>query len=252
MRRWHLALSVFLICTGIARAEDLVVLLSTQDVAITSTYQGARVTVFGMIERDASSISRAGKYDVVVTVAGPTAPLAVREKIRTGPLWINRTVQRHASVPGYYALMSNGPILTIANEAARERQKMGLGNFLENAGLAADGTITPATDALWRLRKQAGLLVEDIKGVVLVRSNLFSSAIPLPASAPTGRYLVGVTVLSEGVPLKTINTSFVVRKIGFEALIAAYARDNGWLYGLVTVLSALLIGYLGNLAFRRD
>ena len=234
-----------------AAAEDLVVLMSTQDVAITSTYSGARVAVFGMIERDASTLSRGGKYDVVITVAGPSASQVLRAKERTGPLWINNTVRRYPDVPGYYALLSTGPVPAIANDPARERQKMGLAFYL--APSAAPSDAIEATDAaLFRLRKKAGLLVEDPRAVQMHRPNLFSSAVTLPASAPTGRYLVGVTVLASGVPLKTVNTSFVVRKIGFEAYVAAHARDNGLLYGLFAVLCALVIGVLGNLMFRRD
>ena len=249
MRRTLFAALALLPAT--ARAEDLVVLMSTQDVAITSTYTGARVTVFGMIERDASSVSRSGRYDVVVTVAGPGGPVVLREKTRTGPLWINRTLKRYPDLPGFYALMSTGPVPVVANESARERQKLGLGYFLTPSP-APDEAAEAGDAALLRLRKSGGLLIEDIKGVQMPRPNLFSSAIPLPASAPTGRYLVGVTVLASGVPLKTVNTSFVVRKIGFEAYVAAAARDNGLIYGLVTILSAIAIGFIGNLMFRRD
>ena len=252
MRRGALLLP--LLAATPAFGEELVVMLSTQDVAITSTYTGARVTVFGLIERDATSISRSGKYDVVVTVAAPATPLVVREKERTGPLWINRTLQRYPDVPGFYALMSTGPIGTVANETARERQKMGIGYFLTRSAASAgtEARATEAAEALARLRKKVDLLVEDPRGVQMPRPNLFSSAIPLPASAPTGRYVVAVTVLADGVPLKTTSTSFVVRKIGSEALMAAFARDNGWLYGLLTAFSALFIGYVGNLMFRRD
>ena len=248
------ALAFLFLAATPAHAEDLVVLLSTQDVAITSTYTGARVTVFGLIERDATSISRSGKYDVVVTVAAPAMPLVVREKEQTGPLWMNRTLQRYPDAPGFYAMLSTGPINTVANEAARERQKMGIGHFLTRAHTPAgsEGREADAAAALSRLRKKADLLVEDPRGVQMPRPNLFSAAIPLPASAPTGRYVVGVTVLAEGVPLKTTSTSFVVRKTGSEALMAAFARDNAWLYGLLTAFSALFIGYVGNLMFRRD
>ncbi|MCA0422659.1 MAG: TIGR02186 family protein [Proteobacteria bacterium] len=237
-----------------AHTEELTVLMSTQDVAITSTYTGARVTVFGLVERDATAISRGGKYDVVVTVAGPPWPIVVREKEETGPLWINQTLRRYPDVPGYYALLSNGPVATVANEAARERQKMGIQYFLTRASTVqgGEGREEDAARALSRLRKKAELLVEDAKAVHLPRPNIFSAVIPLPATAPTGRYVVSATVLSDGVPLKTTNTSFVVRKIGTEALIAAFARDNGWLYGLITAFSALFIAFAGNMMFRRD
>lgn len=252
--RWLLHLLLVLFAPLAARAEELTVMMSTQDVAITSTYTGARVSVFGLIERDATSISRSGKYDVVVTVAGPAAPLVVREKERVGPIWINRTLRRYPDVPGYFALLTSGPLASIANEAARERQKMGIDYYLTRASTVsgAEGREAAAAAALSRLRKRVDLLVEDARAVQMPRPNIFSAAAILPSTAPTGRYVVSITVLSDGVPLKTTNTSFVVRKIGTEALIAAFARDNGWLYGLIAALSALVIGYVGNLMFRRD
>lgn len=237
-----------------ARAEELVLMMSTQDVAITSNYTGARVTVFGAIERDAASISRPSKYDIVVSVTGPPSPLVVRQKEHRGPLWVNRTLWRYPDVPGYFALLTTGPITTVANEAARERQKMGMTYMLPPLAAIPD-ELNPdktAREALFRIRKSKNLLIEDPRGVQLPRPNLFSAAIPLPAQAPTGRYLISVTVLADGVPLKSTSTSFVVRKIGFEAYVAAYARDNGLLYGLATACIAIIIGFLGNMLFRRD
>ena len=253
MRRAAASAMLLLAATS-ARAEELVVMMSTQDVAITSTYTGARVTIFGAIERDATTLSRPSKYDVVVSVSGPASPLLVRQKEKLGPLWVNRNLMRYADVPGFYALLTTGPIATVANEAARERQKMGM-TYLMPAPSQLPDELNPektARSALFRLRKQEAMLIEDMRGVQMPRPNLFSAAIPLPAKAPVGRYLVSVTVLADGVPLKTSSTSFVVRKIGFEAYMAAYARDEGWLYVLVTVLSALFIGLLGNMLFRRN
>jgi len=237
-----------------ARAEVLVLMMSTQDVAIASNFTGSRVTLFGVIERDFASVSRPSKYDVVVTVSGPAAPVLVREKERKWPLWVNRTVWRYSDVPGYYALLTTGPVLGVANEAARERQKMGL-TFQLPALAELPDEINPdkiAREALFRIRKQQALLIEDARGIAMPRPYLFSAAIALPARAPTGRYVVTATVLSEGVPLKSTSTSFTVRKTGFEAYVAAYARDNGWLYGLATALLAVSLGFLGNLIFRRD
>lgn len=253
MRR-ALAILFFLMAALPGRAEELIVMLSTQDVAITSNYTGARVTVFGAIERDFASVSRPSKYDVVISVAGPASSVLVRNKELIGPLWINRNLMRYSDVPGYFALLSTGPVQQIANEAARERSRMGLTYMLPPLAQLPD-ELNPdktAREALFRLRKKRNLLVEDTRAIQMPRPNLFSAAIPLSASAPTGRYVVTVTVLAEGVPLKTSSTSFVVRKIGFEAYMAAYARDNGLMYGIVTAGLAVLIGLLGNLIFKRD
>lgn len=248
------ALLLWLSAAVPSRAEDIVMMLSTQDVAIASNFTGTRVTLFGAVERDFASISRPAKYDVVVTVSGPTSAVLVRQKEHRTLLWINRNVWRYANVPGYFAVLSTGGLKQVANEAAQERQKMGLTHHLPPLADLPD-ELNPdrlAREALFRLRRKQGLLIEDARAVQMPRPNLFSVAVPLPAQAPTGRYLVSATVLADGVPLKTTSTSFTVRKIGFEAYVAAYARDNGWLYGLATCLMALVVGFLGNLIFRRD
>lgn len=247
-------LTLLLLISAPLRAEELTVMMSTQDVAITSNYTGARVTVFGLIERDATAISRSGKYDIVVTVSGTSSGVQVRSKEHFGPLWVNRNLQRYANVPDYYAVLSSGPIDAVANEAARERLKLGLGHILPPLRDLPD-ELNPdkfAREALQRLRRKSGLLIEDARGVQMPRPNLFAAYVPLPAAAPPGRYVVTATVLSDGIPLKSTNTSFVVRKTGFEAYVAANARDNGWLYGLATAALAAIFGFLGNVVFRRD
>ena len=72
-----------------AAAETMVTSLSSHRVAITSNYTGTSIAVFGVIERDAQSISRASPYDIVVTVRGPRQTLVVREKEPAGILWLN-------------------------------------------------------------------------------------------------------------------------------------------------------------------
>ena len=55
MRRAAASAMLLLAATS-AGAEELVVMMSTQDVAITSTYTGARVTIFGAIEQEVAAV----------------------------------------------------------------------------------------------------------------------------------------------------------------------------------------------------
>ncbi len=41
-------------------------------------------------------------------------------------------------------------------------------------------------------------------------------------------------------------------KTGFEQYVADAARDYGLLYGAITALMALFIGWFGSVVFRRD
>jgi len=255
MRRFFALFLLF--AASPAVAEDLVLTLSTREVAITSTYTGADITVFGLIERDANTIARAGGYDIVVEVRGPAGDVVVQKKDRLGPIWLTTARKRFSKVPLFSAILSARPLAEITDEATRGRLKLGLVHFLpepapDDQSPLAEREAAAFRDALIRLRRidQAALILDN--SVTMVRPNLFSAKIPLPATAPTGLYLVHVSVLSGGVPLKTVQAGFVVRKVGFDAFIANAARNDAALYGLVTLLMAISLGWMANAIFRRD
>src|SRR5690606_38702294 len=88
------ALAGLLVSLAPAAAETLILSLSTHRVAITSTYTGSSIVVFGAIARDERTAARAAPYDIVVTVRGPRRTTIVREKERVGPLWLNTSQRR--------------------------------------------------------------------------------------------------------------------------------------------------------------
>lgn len=237
-----------------AMAEDLVLALSTREIAITSTYTGAEITIFGLVERDASTIARSGNYDIVGAVRGPAGEVTVQHKGKFGPIWLTENRKRYAKVPLFFSTLSAKPLTSISDETGRARLKLGLEHYLPPAQqAAAEGNGDFGfRNALLRLRREQGALVQDEKAVTMIRPNVFMAKINLPATAPTGLYVVDLTVLSEGVPLKTTQTGFVVRKVGFDAFVATAARFTPWSYAAFTVAMAILLGWIANLVFRRD
>lgn len=238
-----------------AASEELVLALSTREVAITSTYTGAEITVFGLIERDARTIARTGEYDIVANVQGPSGEIAIQRKGKFGPIWLTENRKRYTKVPLFFSILSSKPLATVVDENTRERLKLGLEYFLPEPALLEgrrDIDDFGFRNALLRLRREEGGLTQDEKAITMIRPNLFTAKITLPAKAPTGLYLVNLSVLSEGVPLRTAQAGFVVRKVGFDAFVANAARSEAWGYGLFTVIMAILLGWVANVVFRRD
>ncbi|HUN10761.1 MAG TPA: TIGR02186 family protein [Rhabdaerophilum sp.] len=255
-RRLAAALGLALLASSIpAQAEDLILALSTREVAITSTYTGAEITVFGLIERDARTIARTGGYDIVAQVQGPTGEVTVQRKGKFGPIWLTDDRQKYAKIPLFFSILSSRPLTTVVDEAVREKLQLGLEFFLPKPDAQPgrrDADDFGFRNALLRLRRDERGLIEDPKSITMIRPNLFTARVVLPATAPTGLYLVNLTVLAEGLPLKTAQAGFVVRKVGFDAFVANAARTEAWGYGLFTVLMAVMMGWMANLVFRRD
>lgn len=252
------ALALMLVlCPGppAACAQEMVITLSTREVEITSNFTGAEVTAFGLIERDSRMATRAGPLEVVATVQGPAGEVFLHQKAKFGPIWLTAGRRRFSNVPLYFALLSARPATEIADAAVAARLKLGLEHYLPAVPNATpDLALEEASfrDAMLRLRAEEAAMVVDPAAITMIRPNVFTAKVRLPGKAPTGLYLIHFSILSEGVVLRTVQSGFVVRKVGVDGLIAHAARANPATYGLVTILMAILLGWLANVVFRRD
>ncbi len=236
---------------GAAKAESLVTTISSGHVQINSTYTGAELVVFGVIERDGRVGARTDAYDVVVTSRGPEGNTVVREKVRFGPIWMNLDQRKFVGVPATLAVLSNRPLGDIAEPHLRRRYRLGLDMQVGPGGTdpAWDAAFL---DALLRLKTDGRLYMQDPKGVDFLTPNIFKATVPVPATAPVGHYGVEVSLLAGGVEIARAATGFEVAKVGFEAAVARSARQHALFYGLATVGIALAFGYLATIIFRRD
>jgi uncharacterized protein (TIGR02186 family) len=237
-----------------ARAEKLILSLSTPRVAIASNYTGTDVVVFGSIERDAQTVPRVGPYQIVLTVRGPKRSLVVRKKERLGPIWINQEQQKFTQIPSFMAVLSSWPLDQITTIALRRRLGIGIGHSLMGVDSLPDITPdqNPFLEALMRLKDENSLFTEDDRGVTFLTPQIFRSAITLPATAPTGIYTVEIRLFADNVIIAEDDIGFEVMKIGFEQQLADAARSHSLFYGLSVALMAVFFGWLANVIFRRD
>ena len=247
-------LALFLSLCGPAKAETLVASLSTSRVLISSNYTGSSIAVFGAIERDAQTISRASGYEAVVTVRGPRQTLTVREKKRVGPIWVNRAEQKFPDVPAFLAVLSSSPISAIITEPLREKLRVGLEAIIGSASFSPDRgpEDDPFREALLRLESRDGLYFQDERGVSFLTRTIFRAAVPVPATAPPGNYEVEIALFADHVLLSRAFTGFELVKTGFEQQVGVLARDWSLAYGAATAGVALLFGWLASVVFRRD
>jgi len=246
------ALAGLLASLAPAAAETLILSLSTHPVAITSTYTGSSIVVFGALERDERTVARAAPYDIVITVRGPRRTTIVREKEKVGPLWLNTSQRRFVDLPTYLAVLSSRPIGEIAGGPFLTRYRLGLAMQITAPGMEQIVSEEPFRDALLRLKKEQRLFAEDPRGVTFLTPTIFRAPITLPAVAPTGNYDVEVALFVDGAQLARQTTNFEVVKTGFEQATVTLAHDHAILYGLGVVIMAVVFGWLATVIFRRD
>lgn len=226
---------------GRAAAEVLVADLSRHLVAITASFDGTEVLLFGTAAPDA---------EVVVVVHGPPDSVVVRRKERTLGVWLNRESVRFADVPSFYAVASSAPVGELLDATLRARHGIGVDTL---ALVAEEGAEAAAfRQGLVRNKQRAGLFPDGEARVRFVGGGLFRTTIRFPANVRPGRYRVEVFSVRDGRVVAAQQSALIITKVGVEARLSEFARRDAELYGLAAVVFAISAGWLAAAAFRRS
>jgi uncharacterized protein (TIGR02186 family) len=230
---------------------------STRQVAITSSFTGTEILVFGAVTNSVQPSPEAGTYDVIVVVEGVPAPVVVRQKSRVGGVWINTQSMRFASVPSYYAIASTRPVDEIADKAVLDAHGIGFDHVrmvrtTQSRTEATDpAELAAFKDALIRLKEDERVYVKADFGVSFIGSSLFRATIALPPNVPVGPLTAHVYLFKEGRMLGEYSNRVMLQREGIERYIHATALSQPLLYGIVTVLLAAAAGLAAAFAFRK-
>lgn len=234
--------------------ESIQIGLSTDSVRITADFAGEDLTIFGSIDNVDPLVNRQGRYDVIVVLEGPAREVSVRRKDRVLGIWMNTHSEPFVNVPESYSISTTRAPQDITNPNNYRQLALGT-DYLhiqpeDRGGDAA--TLREFTDAL-RDRKQAGgLYNERVGGVQFLSANLFRATLSLAPNVPVGTHKARAFLFRNGVFIKETSAQLAIVKSGFEQTLFRLSADHGPFYGLCAVALAIVTGWLGRLAFRRD
>ena len=236
-----------------APAAELVTDLSQHLIAITSSFQGTNLLLFGSVqESPAANLVAEGTADIVVVVRGPVQPAVVRQKSRVAGIWVNRDSLTFDSVPGYYAVLSNRPLDEIASASVLGRNRIGLQHLdFRLRGGAQREDAGDFRDAIIRARIRANLFVQDEGAVAFLGGTLFRTDVYFPANVPVGNYSAEIFLLRDGRMISAQTSPLFIDKSGIERRIYQLAHTRPAIYGALAVIMAVLAGWLAAVVFRR-
>lgn len=255
----RLALALGLLAAPLAHAQapsagDLPAAVAEEQIAVSSDYRGSYVTVFGV------NPDRLGRGDIVVVVRGPNQPARVMRKRQVLGLWINGPAVRFREAPTFFAVLSNRPLRRIANAQAIWNHRLDPAASAQLASaVPAGGDPAAYRAALVRLRRDQGLYQwhsgrprpGERGGLTTYEGGLFRAVVRLPANAPIAQYAADTYLFRNGRLISQQSLPIVVSRVGIERRIHDLATNASLLYGIVTVLLALLSGWTAAALFRR-
>lgn len=238
--RLALALLLVWLVPGPVRAT-LIAELSDRRIDISTGFTGAEVLVFGTIDPGG---------DVVVVVRGPNHDVVVRRKVQVAGAWINGPAATFPNVPSFYAVAATAPLAQILPDPIRRATALGIDVLPLEPRRFSDrsmGLRQPLVD----LKREAGLWNDSDRSIPLYEGRLFFHRVLFPATVYTGAYRVTVYHVRAGIIAEETELTIAAERVGLGARVWSFANRAALLYGVVSVLLAVTIGWLGSIVFRR-
>ena len=252
MKPLLLALVLAMLATP-AAAERLVSQVSRQEVAITSSFSGETLTLFGSIEPEAGAEQKyvEGPFHVIITVTGPTQNRVARRKTNQLGIWINTHTAVFEDFPSFYQVLSDTRIDEITDATTLAQKAIPLDSQARYSARTGWWEALVFGNELVRLMQEKGQFRLNEQGVVFRSDTFYFAQVALPSDAPPGPYLAHTYVFKDKVLIAEKSDGFSVRKIGFERFLGLASKEQPLLYGVICVALALFTGWLGGVVFRR-
>ncbi len=232
------------------RAEEVVAGLSRNQVAITASFDGSDILIYGAVKRE-EPIPPGKPLDVIVTVEGPSTPITVRRKSRVFGIWINTASVKVDSAPSFYEVTTTSPLPDILSATEDLRRRISVPQMIRSVGAPSDILDSQAfTAALIRTREAEGDYRLKEGGVEFAEQTLFRADIDLPANLIEGRYTARIFLLRDRKVIDTGSEIITVKKVGIERWVNRMARREPAGYGVIALLIAGLAGWGASAAFR--
>ena len=240
---------LFFISTSSAFAESVVIGMDKEKVAITATFDGSQILLFGAVKRDKPAPS--GDLQVIVTVAGPSERISVHRKSKVLGIWMNTETVEVDAAPSFYAVATSSNFLSTISDTEDLRYKVSIPRAIRSVGAPMNVLDAVSfSEAVIRIRKEQGLYKLLENTVEIDEQTLFRTSIGMPADISEGDYTARILLTRNGNVIDEFSTVIDVRKVGLERLLFNMSRENPLAYGLMSLAIAIFAGWAASLLFR--
>lgn len=236
------------LCALPLRAEEVVLGLSQNRVSITTNFDGSDILIFGAVKRQ--SPMPESPLQVVIAVQGPSKPVTIWRKDRVFGIWVNSAAVPIDSAPSFYTVATSAPLADSLSATEDLRHRVTVPLAIRSVGAPGDVLDSQSfTDALIRIREKANLY-QTLEGAISFREQtLFSTAIALPANLTEGEYATRIFLTRDGAVVSQYETVITVNKVGLERMLYNLAHQQPVIYGLLSLVIAIVAGWGASAAF---
>ena len=237
----------FIALTTTAAAEEIVLGMDNDTIAITTSFDGSSILIFGAVKREAPM--KETPLEVIVAVAGPKEQVEVRRMSRTFGVWANTDRIQVDAAPSFYAVATSNDWDKVITETEDLRHRISIPKAIR----AVDTKVTDVenfNDALIRIRQNEQVYSINDGGVVLEDQTLFQTRVFLPAKLTEGDYQTRIFLTRDGLVVSQYETTIGVYKAGLEEFLYSMAHEQPFLYAIMSLIIAVAAGWGASAFFR--
>lgn len=232
-----------------AKAEVVVLGMSSNTISITTNFDGSELLIFGAVKREAP-IDDDDNLEVVIAVEGPKEPLVLRRKEKKYGIWVNADAVEVDLAPSFYSISTTGPFKDILSSVEDLRYKVSIPRAIRSVG--APMTVMDSqsfTDALIRIRENSDLYQLNEGTVSFDEQTLFRTSVSLPADLTEGNYKTRIFLTRGGNVVSQLEATLDVRKVGLEKFLFDLSRNQPLVYGILSLAIAIIAGWGASAIF---
>ena len=218
--------------------------LSEKEIQIETDFNGKEIIIFGIFVPEENTI---------VAIEGPKKDTKILKKERLFGFWINTKKIIYKKLPTIFFVASSAPIKDILNYESIIKEELYFDelltntitqrNFLEQKNLEEWGK------NLIRIKTNENLFKEyEFKNI---DNKLFQTRVFFPSNSIPGKYKVTIFQVKDQNIQNKKSAIINIRKSGVGEKIYRFAHEQSALYGLLSILFAILSGLIAATIFRR-
>ncbi len=254
MRKAEIALTIVLFAACVIAAAygtssaQLTAIANNDRIDIGFFYHGSTVSVRGVSDPGA---------DLVIKITSPEGHQALKRRGKVGGvLWMNIGELKFENVPNLYSLHSTGKLEDILTREEREQHVLGYPAMEKHMGISPlpvqEEKDTWFNEFL-KYKQASNLYTADsgkISTMMRGGQQQYYIRTAWPYQAAPGDYVVTVYAVKAGKIFEKAESKVTVRQVGIVKTLATMAKNNGALYGLISILAALGAGFVVGLIFK--
>lgn len=241
-------LSLIILFAGDASAQ-LTAKANHDHITVDFFYHGGTVSISG--------ISDPGT-DLIIKVASEDGHQTLRKKGKVaGLLWMTVGDLNVEHVPNFYEVFSTRKLDNLLSKDEMDKYGIGFEALQRHASLnvSTEEEKTQWFNEFVKFKADSDLYSATTGNITVAdkdgRQNYYILT-EWPFQAPPGNYTVTVYAVKGGKVIETATSNVNVEQVGVVKALATMAKNNGALYGIISILAAIGAGFGVGLIFRKS